>query len=76
MNFLHSLFVLDTFIAIPSIGLAQIFWLVELSKAVVDANIVLVFLRITGSEFAVFVVLCLVQHRVKRPTALGIKLDY
>ena len=37
LNFLHSLLMIDTFVAVPCICLRQLLRSVELSKAVVDA---------------------------------------
>ena len=39
LNLFHGLFVSDTSVAIPSVCLRKILWFVELSEAILNANI-------------------------------------
>ncbi len=55
LNLLHGLFVLNTLVAVPGICLAEVFRLVELAEAVVYADVVSVFLLVTGLELAFLV---------------------
>lgn len=64
LDLLHGLLVLDTLVAVPSVCLTEIFWLVELAEAVMNANIVSIFLLVAGLELALLVADGSIQHRV------------
>ena len=52
LNLLHGLLVLNTFVAIPGVCLAEVFWFVKLAKAIMNADVVSIFLLVTSLELA------------------------
>jgi len=55
LDFLHSLFMLNAFITIPCVCLAEIFGLVKLSETIVNTDVVSVLLLVTGLKYAFFI---------------------
>jgi len=52
LDLLHSLFVLHAFVAVPSVRLAKIFWLVKLPETVVNTDVISIFLLVTCLKLA------------------------
>jgi hypothetical protein len=76
LDLLHGLLVLIALVAVPRVCLAQILRLVELSKAVVNTDLLLVFLLFITHKSTVLEVEVPIQVGVERPAALRIELHY
>ena len=66
---------LHTFVAVPSVCLAQVFRLVKLPETVVNTDVISVFLLVTGLELALFIPYWSIQHGVQCPASLSVKLN-